>query len=75
MRILFLALLFIGFLGLEGCYINANLMLKTDKNHVFDSIPENIHNEYRISPFDMIQFKVFSNDGTRLMAMAEEWVP
>jgi len=62
----FLALL-AGLLLLEGCYINANLMLKTDKNYTFDSIPKNIQSEYVISPNDQIQFKVFSNDGTRVV--------
>jgi polysaccharide export outer membrane protein len=67
MRYLFYILLLIGFAGLEGCYINANLMLKTDKNYVFDSIPKNTQTEYVISPNDIIQFKVFSNDGTRIV--------
>lgn len=42
-------------------------MLKTDKNHVFDSIPKNIQKEYIISPNDQVQFKVYSNDGTRIV--------
>lgn len=42
-------------------------MLKTDKNYVFDSIPKNIKTEYVISPNDQIQFKIFSNDGTRIV--------
>ncbi len=42
-------------------------MLKTDKNHVFDSIPKNTKKEYVISPNDQIQFKIFSNDGTRVV--------
>lgn len=52
---------------LEGCYINSNLMLKTDKNYVFDSIPKNTQTEYVISPNDLIQYKIFSNDGTRIV--------
>ena len=63
MRYLIFTLLLTGFLSLEGCYINSNLMLKTDKNYVFDSIPKNIKTEYVISPNDQIQFKIFSNDG------------
>lgn len=54
-------------MALEGCYINANLMLKTDKNYVFDSIPKNTQTEYVISPNDLIQYKIFSNDGTNIV--------
>lgn len=67
MRYLVFLGFFIVFITLEGCYINSNLMLKTDKNHVFDSIPKNIKTEYVISPNDLLQFKVFSNDGTRIV--------
>ena len=67
MRYLLFLLFLTVLLALEGCYINANLMLKTDKNHVFDSIPKNTQTEYLISPNDNIQFKVFSNDGTRIV--------
>lgn len=42
-------------------------MLKTDKNYVFDSIPKNTQTEYVISPNDILQYKVFSNDGTRIV--------
>ena len=67
MRYIIFLLFLTVLLALEGCYINANLMLKTDKNHVFDSIPKNTQTEYLISPNDNIQFKVFSNDGTRIV--------
>lgn len=67
MRYLVLIGFFIVFITLEGCYINSNLMLKTDKNYEFDSIPKNIKTEYVISPNDLLQFKVFSNDGTRIV--------
>jgi len=67
MRQLIFLLVIIGFASLQGCYINANLMLKTDKNYVFDSIPKNTKTEYVISPNDLFQYKVFSNDGTRIV--------
>jgi polysaccharide biosynthesis/export protein len=67
MRYLVFGSILLGFISLQGCYINSNLMLKTDKNHIFDSIPKNIAKEYRISPNDLIQFKVYSNDGTAVV--------
>jgi polysaccharide export outer membrane protein len=67
MRQIVFLLILVGLASLQGCYINANLMLKTDKNYVFDSIPKNTKTEYVISPNDLIQYKVFSNDGTRIV--------
>lgn len=67
MRYLVFLFLFAGFMTIEGCYINSNLMLKTDKNYVFDSIPKNTQTEYIISPNDLLQYKIYSNDGTRIV--------
>lgn len=67
MRYFTFLLFLVGFVLLEGCYINSNFMLKTDKNYTFDSIPQNIKTEYVISPNDQIQFRIFSNDGTRIV--------
>lgn len=66
-RILLVAL--IAFL-FSGCFINSNLMLKTDKNFVFDSIPDTVDRAYKISPNDIINFRLYANDGFRLIDIA-----
>lgn len=65
-------ILFLGLLVflLPGCYINSNLMLKTDKNFVFDTIPDTIPRAYTISPNDLISFRLFANDGFKLIDIA-----
>jgi polysaccharide biosynthesis/export protein len=55
---------------LPGCFINANLMLKTDKNFIYDTIPESPSTEYRISPNDIINFRLYANDGFMLIDVA-----
>ena len=55
---------------LPGCFINSNLMLKTDKNFIYDTIPEKPVTEYRISPNDIINFRLYANDGFMLIDVA-----
>ncbi len=57
-------------LSLPGCYINSNIMLRTDRNYVFDSIPDTVGRAYKISPNDIINFRLFANDGFRLIDIA-----
>lgn len=48
----------------QSCGINSNLMLKTPKEYVFDSIPEDLTvEEYRIAPNDVISFRLYANGG------------
>jgi polysaccharide biosynthesis/export protein len=62
MRIYLLAALFSSFF-LSGCYINSNLMFKTDKNYKFDVPPETPPEKYKISKNDVIEFKLLANGG------------
>ncbi|MCB9196181.1 MAG: polysaccharide biosynthesis/export family protein [Flavobacteriales bacterium] len=48
---------------MSSCTINSHLMLKTPKDYVFDSIPENKNDEYVIMPGDQLEFKLYSNGG------------
>lgn len=70
MRIKLLLLLSVVAVSLNSCFINSNLMLKTDKNFVFDTIPETPPSEYKISPNDIMSFKIFTNDGFEIVSMA-----
>lgn len=51
----------------QSCYINSNLMLRTDRNFVFDTIPTVAPAEYRIGVNDLINFRLFANDGFRII--------
>ncbi len=50
-----------------GCSINNDIMLRTGKDYQFDDIPEEPDLEYKISPDDVLQFRLFANDGFRLI--------
>lgn len=47
----------------SSCTVNSHLMLKTPKDFVFDSIPENQTEEYVIAPGDQLEFRLYSNGG------------
>ncbi len=53
----------ISSLLISSCTVNSHVMLKTPKDFVFDTPPEQPVTEYIISPNDIIKFKLYSNDG------------
>ena len=55
---------------LSGCYINSNLMFKTDKNFKFDVPPEVPIQTYKISKNDVIEFKLLANGGYKAVDYA-----
>lgn len=52
---------------LSSCTINSHVMLKTPKDYVFDTPPEKPVNQYILSPNDIIQFRLFSNNGFQIV--------
>ena len=54
-------------LGLSSCTINKNLMFKTHTDFVFDIPDDSADAEYKISPNDLLLFRLFTNDGARLL--------
>lgn len=54
---------------LGGCGVNSDIMLRTDQDYDFDEPPteEEAELEYKISPNDIIQFRLFANDGFQLI--------
>lgn len=54
-------------LGLSSCTINRNLMFKTHTDFVFDIPDDSAKTEYRISPNDILLFRLFTNEGARLL--------
>jgi polysaccharide export outer membrane protein len=46
-----------------SCYINSEVMLKTDRDFKYNEIPENVNYEYIISPNDILEMRLFANKG------------
>jgi polysaccharide biosynthesis/export protein len=64
-----LILLFILMLSISSCkYLNPSIMLQTDKNFQYSDYKDSTRiADYRISPNDIIEFKMYANDGFRLI--------
>ncbi|MEZ4937082.1 MAG: polysaccharide biosynthesis/export family protein [Crocinitomicaceae bacterium] len=54
-------------LALNSCGINSNLMFKTTKDYPFDSLPDSSQIEYKLSINDEITFRLFSNQGFKIL--------
>lgn len=55
----------------QSCSVNSNLMLKTPKEYVYDSLPDNLKTEeYRIAPNDVIRFRLYANGGFLVIDLA-----
>lgn len=57
---------------LAGCNINRDIMFKTPVDYVFDTIPDVRPQAFRIQPNDVISFRLFANDGFRMIDLIEE---
>lgn len=51
----------------SSCTINSHVMLKTPKGFVFDPIPDKPADQYIVSVNDILQFRLFANDGFQLI--------
>jgi polysaccharide export outer membrane protein len=61
-------ILFFGLVvALSSCNFNSNVMLKTGKNYPFDAPPTGESSKYIISPSDIIEFKLYTNEGSALV--------
>ncbi|MES2838110.1 MAG: polysaccharide biosynthesis/export family protein [Bacteroidota bacterium] len=67
-------LLYISFaLLLSSCgIINPSMMLKTKRSFVYDTYGDTIERQYKISPNDVIEFRMYSNDGFRLIDLTSQ---
>jgi polysaccharide export outer membrane protein len=52
---------------LSSCNVVPSIMMKTDKGYEFDKIPTDSASGYIISSNDIIDFKLYTNDGTKLI--------
>ena len=66
-RFLFLALIV---LTLSSCdWLKPSIMLKTPKGYKYTPPPSNPILEYKIAPNDILEFRIYTNDGFRLIDM------
>lgn len=55
-------------LTLSSCrYLRPNIMMKTPKDYKFDLPKDSVSPEYKIQPNDNIDFRIFTNDGFKLI--------
>lgn len=68
-RITFVLLLTIGLI-FSSCAINKDLLFKTPTNYEYDIPPEVLDLEYRLQIHDILTFRLFDNDGFKLIDMS-----
>lgn len=52
---------------ISACNYNSSIMLKTGKEFKYADIPKDENPQYRISPNDIIEFRIYSNDGFKMI--------
>ena len=57
---------------LSGCTINRDIMFKTHRDHQFDAFIDTASRQIRIQPNDVVQFRLFANDGFKLIDLVSE---
>jgi len=68
-RILFILFVAVALI-FSSCAINKDLMFKTPMNYEYDIPPEVMDIEYRLQIHDIITFRLFDNDGFKLIDMS-----
>lgn len=70
----YLLILPVILLALNSCKImRPNLMLQTKKDYSYDKMSDSLSRlDYRITPNDMLQYRVFTNDGFKLIDLASQ---
>ncbi|MGD1848601.1 MAG: polysaccharide biosynthesis/export family protein [Salibacteraceae bacterium] len=63
-------LLVLGGMLLAGCNWRASWMLRTDKDYEFDVPPDTIATAYKLSANDIVTFRLFANDGFKLIDLS-----
>lgn len=57
---------------LAGCNINRDIMFKTPIDYQFDAVPDTLPRAFRIQANDQISFRLFANDGFRMIDLVDE---
>ncbi|MCB0792379.1 MAG: polysaccharide biosynthesis/export family protein [Flavobacteriales bacterium] len=62
-------LLLLAVVLVTGCTINRDIMFKTPLDYEFDTPPDSIDPQFKIQPNDYLQFRLFANDGFKMIDM------
>lgn len=57
---------------MSGCTINRDIMFKTPTDFEFDVLPDSTESQFRIQPNDVLQFRLFANDGFRMIDLVSD---
>lgn len=57
---------------LTGCTINRNIMFRTSTDYEFDEYLDTARTNLRLQPNDMIQFRLFANDGFKMIDLVSD---
>ncbi len=60
-------LLFVVALSIYACNVNPSIMMRAKKDYKYDTNIADSTTEYRIRPSDMLDFQLYTNEGTRLI--------
>jgi polysaccharide export outer membrane protein len=62
-----LIVVFVSLFSLGACNYNSSVMMKTNKDYPFNNPPAETSAEYIITPSDIIEFKLYTNEGSILI--------
>jgi len=57
---------------LSSCTVNRDIMFRTSTDYEFDTFVDSAKNTLRLQANDMIQFRLFANDGFKMIDMVSE---
>ena len=58
---------FVAVISLFACNYNSAVMMRTDKDFVFDEVPTDTVSEYILSTSDILEFQLYTNNGTSII--------
>ena len=59
-------------MSMASCTINRDIMFKTPVDHTFDTPVDTVGKAFRIQANDMLTFRLFANDGFRMIDLVDE---
>jgi len=57
---------------LSGCTINRDIMFKTSTEQMYDTFADSSKAQLRIQPNDIVQFRLFANDGFKIIDLVSD---
>jgi len=57
---------------LSSCSVNSDLMFRTPTDYEFDQLVDSLSSNYTISPNDIVNFRLFTNDGIQILDLNRE---